>query len=188
MNLILEEIKKGNTVVFKQFFTKHYEPLVVFANNYLFDYDASEDIVQEVFIYLWENSEKIKIDFSLLGYIHAMVRNRCLNYLKKIKVTDNFNLLAFNINLMSEPIFDSNYKHEEEDKKIVYYQILKIVETLPKKMQEVVKLKFFHNYKYSEIAKELNISVNTVKTQLKRAKLKITELIILILVVLTTNW
>ena len=54
-------------------------------------------------------------------------------------------------------------------------------------MQQVVKLKFLHNYKYSEIAKELGISVNTVKTQLKRAKLKITEMVTVILVLLEIN-
>ena len=51
-------------------------------------------------------------------------------------------------------------------------------------MQQIVKLKFLHNYKYAEIANELDISINTVKTQLKRAKLKITELVTSVLILL----
>lgn len=181
MNLILEEISKQNRKVFKNFFDRHYEELVLYANGYLFDKDASEDIVQEVFIYIWENADKVKIKSSFRGYLFAMVRNRCFNFLKSIKITDSFEYLEFNIELITEYVFDST---EEEDKKIVYHQILKIVDTLPPKMQQIVKLKFLHNYKYSEIANELDISINTVKTQLKRAKLKITELVTSILMLL----
>ncbi|WP_142785364.1 RNA polymerase sigma factor [Changchengzhania lutea] len=181
MNLILEEISKRNRKVFKNFFNKNYKDLVVYANGYLFDKDSSEDIVQETFIYIWENADKLKIKTSLKGYLYAMVRNRCLNFLKSIKVTDNFEFLEFNLNLITEHVFDST---SEEDKKIVYHQILKIVDALPDKMQQVVKLKFLHNYKYSEIADELGISVNTVKTQLKRAKSKITALVTSIIVLL----
>tara|TARA_R110002050_G_scaffold261556_1_gene401640 strand:- start:130395 stop:130952 length:558 start_codon:yes stop_codon:yes gene_type:complete len=181
MNLILEEIKKKNEEVFKNFFDNHYKNLVIYANGYLYDKDSSEDVVQDVFIYIWEHANNINIETSLKGYLYAMVRNRCLNFLKSIKITDNYEFIEFNINLITEHVFDST---SEEDKKIVYHQILKIVDTLPEKMQQVVKLKFLHNYKYSEIASELDISVNTVKTQLKRAKLKITEMVTVILVLL----
>jgi len=181
MNLILDEISKKNEKVFKNFFDKHYKELVVYANGYLFDKDSSEDIVQEIFIYIWENAYKLNIETSIKSYLYAMVRNKCLNYLKSIKLTDSFELLDFNINLITEHVFNST---TEEDKKIVYHQILKIIDTLPEKMQQVVKLKFLHNYKYSEIASELDVSVNTVKTQLKRAKLKITESITIIVILL----
>lgn len=184
MNLILDEIRKKNEKVFKTFFDKHYKELVVYANGYLFDKDSSEDIVQEIFIYIWENAYKLNIETSLKSYLYAMVRNKCLNYLKSIKLTDSFELLDFNINLITEHVFNST---TEEDKKIVYHQILKIIDTLPEKMQQVVKLKFLHNYKYSEIASELDVSVNTVKTQLKRAKLKITESITIIVILLQMN-
>jgi len=184
MNLILEEIAKKNEIVFKNFFDKHYKELVLSANGYLFDKDSSEDIVQEIFIYIWEHAGKLNIETSLKGYLYTMVRNRCFNYLKSIKITDNFELLDFNINLITEHVFNST---SDEGKTIVYHQILKIVDTLPEKMQQIVKLKFLHNYKYSEIAKELGISVNTVKTQLKRAKSKITEMVTVILVLLQIN-
>ncbi|MDO6739019.1 RNA polymerase sigma-70 factor [Wenyingzhuangia sp. 2_MG-2023] len=186
MNLILEEISKKNKKVFKNFFDKHYEELVVYANGYLFDKDSSEDIVQEIFIYIWEHASKLNIETSLRGYLYVMVRNRCFNYLKSIKITDNLELLDFNVNLITEYVFNSN-PTSEEDKTIVYHQILKIIESLPEKMQQVVKFKFLHNYKYSEIAEELDISVNTVKTQLKRAKNKITEMIIILILLFQVN-
>lgn len=181
MNLILEEIAKHNEIVFKNLFNSNYEELVRYANGYLFDKDSSEDIVQEVFIYIWENADQITVNTSLKSYLYAMIRNRCFNFLKSIKITDDFQYLDFNIGLITEHVFDST---DEEDKKIVYHQILKIVDTLPDKMQQIVKLKFLHNYKYSEIALELGISINTVKTQLKRAKARIIELVTSLLILI----
>ena len=181
MNLIIEEIKKGNRTVFKNFFNKNYEDLVIYANGYLFDQQASEDVVQEVFIHIWEKPDTINIKSSLMSYVFRMVRNKCLDYLKSIKITDDFELLEFNINLITEHVFNST---TDDNKKIIYHQILKIVDTLPDKMQQVVRLKFLHNYKYKEIADELGISVNTVKTQLKRAKSKITDSITAVLLLL----
>ncbi len=181
MNLILEEISKRNRKVFKTFFNKHYKDLVIYANGYLFDKQGSEDIVQEVYIYIWENAKDLNIKSSLKNYLYAMVRNKCLNYLKSIKITDSYDYLELNVSLITEQVFDST---SDEDKQIVYHQILKIVDALPNKMQQIVKLKFLHHYKYAEIAEELGISVNTVKTQLKRARVKITEAVTAIIVLL----
>jgi RNA polymerase sigma-70 factor (ECF subfamily) len=181
MNFILEEISKRNRKIFKVFFNKHYANLVNYANGYLFNKCASEDIVQEVYIYIWENAENLSIKSSLKNYLYAMVRNKCLNYLKSIKITDNYNYLELNISLITEQVLDST---SDDDKQIVYHQVLKIVDSLPNKMQQIVKLKFLHQYKYAEIAEELGISINTVKTQLKRAKVKITEAVTAILILL----
>lgn len=172
-----------NEKTFKIFFTKYYKDLVVYANGFIFDKAASEDIVQEVFIYIWKNANSITIKSSIKGYLAAMVRNRCFTYLKSIKITDSFDYLDLNINLITENVFDIA---DEEEEKIVYKQILKIIETLPDKMQQIVKLKFISNYKYAEIATELNISINTVKTQLKRAKIKITKSLTILLILIYT--
>ncbi|WP_445732645.1 RNA polymerase sigma factor [Mariniflexile sp.] len=181
MNNILEEIAKNDKKVFKNFFDEHYLELVHYANGYLFDKDSSEDIVQEIFIYIWENAETLNITTSLRGYLFAMVRNKCFNYLRSIKITDNYQFLDFKNELITEYVFDTV---DEQEKERVYHQTLKVVDALPDKMQQIVKLKFMHNYKYSEIANELGISINTVKTQLKRAKVRIIELVVSILILL----
>jgi len=181
VNLILQEIKKGNRGVYKTFFNKHYEAYVIYANGYLFDRAASEDMVQDVLLYLWEHAERINVTSSLQGYLYTAIRNRCLNHLKSLKLVDKNHILEFNINLITEQVFNSN---SEENKETVYKHLLDILETLPEKMQQVVKLKFLQNYKYAEIAKEMNISVNTVKTQLKRAKIRIAELITILLIMI----
>ncbi|MCC9064762.1 RNA polymerase sigma-70 factor [Flavobacterium piscisymbiosum] len=178
INIVLEELQNQNKTVYKNVFNHFYKGLVVYANNFLFDQQTSEDVVQEVFISLWENAKNIEIKTSLKAYLYAMVRNKCLNYLKSIKITDDLNLIDLNSVLTLEDDLDII---SEEEKNIVYVQILKVIETFPESMKQIFKLKFIENYKYNEIADELDISVNTVKTQLKRARIRINEAIPLLL-------
>lgn len=182
MNIALEELQKQNKTVYKTVFNHFYKGLVLYANNFLFDQQASEDIVQEVFIALWENAKNIEIKTSLKAYLFAMVRNRCLNYLKAVKVTDDLNLIDLNSMLILDEDLDLI---SEEEKNILYNQILKIIATFPESMQQVFKLKFIENYSYNEIADEMGISVNTVKTQLQRAKTKISQSLVVILALLS---
>ncbi|WP_420602259.1 RNA polymerase sigma factor [Flagellimonas sp.] len=180
---ILEEIQNQNRFVYKKLFDDFYEDLVQYAHGYLFDKSPSEDIVQEVFIYLWEKSDTITIQTSLKGYMYAMVRNRCLNFLKSIKITDEVNLLELHAVVSEEYNLDA---FSTSDKKAIYARVIEIVDALPSKMQTIVKLRFVSNYRYSEIADELGISVNTVKTQLKRAKIKIGQLIVSVIMLVST--
>ncbi|GGF03946.1 RNA polymerase sigma-70 factor [Flavobacterium limi] len=184
IDIVLKELQNQNKSVYKNVFNHFYKGLVIYANNFLFDQEASEDIVQEVFISLWENAKNIEIKTSLKAYLYAMVRNKCLNYLKSLKVTDDLNVIDLNSILVLDEDLDLI---SEEEKTILYNHILKIIETFPESMQQVFKLKFIENYKYEEIADEMGISVNTVKTQLKRAKVKISQSLVIILALLSIH-
>lgn len=183
-NSILEEIKNQNRFVYKKFFEDTYKELVHYANSYLFDQSWSEDIVQEVFIHIWEKADTLQVKTSLKGYLYAMVRNRCLNFLKTLKITDDAKALDM------QSMISSDYNLEffsDEDLKIIHHQLLKAVEGLPSKMQQIVKMRFIENYKYVDIAEELGVSVNTVKTQLQRAKSKIAQQMAIIIALLITQ-
>tara|TARA_R110001583_G_scaffold118216_3_gene269478 strand:- start:50461 stop:51021 length:561 start_codon:yes stop_codon:yes gene_type:complete len=181
INSVLKEIQNKNHFVFKKLFDEFYEDLVRYAHGYLFDRSRSEDMVQDVFITLWEKADSIEINTSLKGYLYAMVRNRSLNLLKSIKITDNSHVLELHAMLDNDYNFENLF---EVDKTTIYNQVLKIINSLPEKMQVIVKLKYLENYKYAEIAEELDVSVNTVKTQLKRAKIKIGQLLNTVLILI----
>ncbi len=172
---ILRELQNKNHFVFKRLFEDWYADLVNYAIKHLFHQSSSEDVVQDVFIYLWENADKINIQTTLKGYTYAMVRNRCLNILKANKITDTANIMEMQV--MLETDYNPDYFHQEEQN-LELALMLKVLESLPTKMRTIVKLRFANNYKYSEIAEELGVSVNTIKTQLKRAKAKFGELVI----------
>ena len=171
----LIEIKNKDHLAFRKLFNELYPKLVLYANIYLFDEAASEDVVQEVFVHLWEKSDTIKIQKSLQAFLYTMVRNRCLNTLKAIKITDTLKILE------TQASFSLDYSPEwflENEKNALYEQVRNTLENLPKKMRAIVKLRFIENYRYNEIADELGVSVNTVKTQLKRAKVKFGKLVV----------
>jgi len=177
LNLILNRLKKKDNKAFQKVFESFYPRLVSYSYNFTYNQEVSEDLVQEAFIYLWENIDSLKIEKSLQAYLFTMVRNRSLNHLKKIKVTDTNYLIDISMSL-------SNDFQEEAFSELERGQLLLkaegILHCLPEKMQEIFKLKVMHNFSYKEIAEEMDISINTVKTQLKRANFKIETALLIV--------
>lgn len=106
-----------------------------------------------------------------------MVKNRCLNHLKSVKITDNQDYIEYSRSLIDRV----ELPNFTEDNNTLYLKVLAIVDEMPLKMQKIFKLKFIEDYKYNEIAEELNISLNTVKTQLKRVKIRINDSLLILL-------
>lgn len=169
----LEYIRTGGQAAFQQVFERYYPGMVEYAYRMLADQEAGEDLVQEIFIDLWNNIQSHSITTSLQGYLYTSVRNRCLNYLKSLEVTNKQYILDISISLDSEESFRI---FDEEEEERMHGKAKTILSQLPEKMQKIFQLKVLEGYSYAEIAAEMDISVNTVKTQLKRARKKITEL------------
>ena len=165
----IQEIQNRNYRVFEGLFNAHYPQLVRFAEGMVFDPQLAEDLVQNLFIHLWENSDKIKVKSSLKAYLFTAAKNRCLNSLRELQIRDKNELLYLEGMLNSE-------SHEDVDPQLLdklKYSLTK----LPDKMVEIVKLKYLENRKLKDIAAQLNISENTVKTQLLRSKRKLRKLL-----------
>lgn len=164
--ILLNEIKNKNIKVFEALFHEYYSPLCQFAQGFVFDVYECENLVQDLFVFIWENSERIIIKSSFKAYLYQSVRNRCLNYIRNLQVKDKYNILY--IEAMSNiDDFDTIISLE------IYDKIHHAINALPERMAEVFKMKYLNNKKYKEIAWELKISENTVKTQLARAKEKL---------------
>uniref|UniRef100_UPI00321641E6 RNA polymerase sigma-70 factor n=1 Tax=uncultured Draconibacterium sp. TaxID=1573823 RepID=UPI00321641E6 len=164
--IILNEIRQGNKVVYESLFAEYYESLVRFAESYVFDQHTSEDLVQELFIYVWEQSSNLEIKNSIKAYFFQAIRNRCLNHLKKIKVADKNNLLYV------DALINCDAESELFEPELMG-KIKSAIDELPPQMAKVFRLKQMDGLKQDEIASELNISVNSVKTHLKRARIKL---------------
>jgi len=176
--LILERLKKKDKKAFQQVFEAYYSHLVSYSYNFTYNQPVSEDLVQETFIYLWENIHILKIEKSLQAYLYSMVRNRSLNHLKKLKIKDSDYIIDISMSLtmnIQEEAFN------ETEMELLNLRAKEILKCLPEKMQEIFKLKVMYNLNYKDIAEEMGISVNTVKTQLKRAKFKIESAILVVL-------
>lgn len=164
------DIKKdnGNTGLDKQsfevLFKTHFKSLTFFALEYVKDYDVAREIVQEVFVNLWEKRSSIDPAKSPKSYLGTSVRNRCLNHLRDNK--------KFNLDILDMEGLGSDDEYIEQEALItdeLKAKIEEITRGLPDKCREIFLLSRVENKKYREIALELNISVKTVETQMSKA-------------------
>ncbi len=169
--LLFNEIRNRNLKVYEALFCTYYPQLIRFANRFILDLQECEDIVQNLFVYFWENTEKINLDISLKNYFFQSVKNRCLNNLRDHQIRDRHNLLY------TEALFDQ-VDHEDLYDPDIFIQIKEAIASMPKQMAEVFKLKYVECKRINEIAQLNNISENTVKTQLLRAKNKMRKILL----------
>ena len=164
--ILFNEIKNRNHQVFDALFREYYPALTKFAESFIFDRSVSEDMVQAFFVSLWENAPNLDIHSSLKQYCYQSIRNRCLNRLRDLRIQDKKKLLYFEAVLQQED-------HSEWIDVKLLDQIKESIDCLPPQMSLIFKLKYMNGKKNKEISQLLNLSENTIKTQLSRAKNKI---------------
>ena len=127
------------------------------------DVSPAEDAVQDMFIHFWENRIKLQVKDSLRAYFYTCIRHRALKNLQKQAIVRKHNpkLTEF-----IEYLLHSEYSVEEEQE---IERIKAIMQELPPQCLKVFMLSAIEEKKYTEIADELSISVNTVKTHISKA-------------------
>jgi RNA polymerase sigma-70 factor, ECF subfamily len=159
-NLFLS--KSEQTV--KQLFDDHFHHLVLSAFRYLNDYSQSEDLVQDVFVKVWQKYDQVQQIEDLKGYLFKAVRNSCLNYLKHVKVREKF---VDDSEKSDYPMAKSPEElNTEEETKI---RVSKAIFKLPENWRQAFVLSKYDNLKYHEIANEMNISQKTVEKYISKA-------------------
>jgi len=169
---IFRKISEGSEDAFKAVFNEYYSRLVVFAQNYIDNFEDAEEIVQQLFYSLWLKKDKLKIELSVKAYLYNAVRNNCYDYLKHQKVKS---LYARRINQETK---SQNIKfHNELISKETAKIILDAIESLPEKTKKIFKMNRFDGLKYKEIAEALEISPKTVENQMGTALKKLRNLL-----------
>jgi RNA polymerase sigma-70 factor (ECF subfamily) len=148
---------------FKQLYEANVSLLVQFARRFTFS-ELAEDIVQDVFLLLWESNKEMD-EAAARSFLFTALRNRCINLLKheQIKTLYEQNAQVENQQLELDYL-DSTTKLliEKEDMQRIYKQI----NLLPDKCRQIFKLAYFEEKKNAEIAAFLHLSIRTVEHQL----------------------
>ena len=161
---IFELIKNSDRNAYEQLFKMYYTPLVSFARNIIRDTDAAEDLVQEVFVKIWERKHTIEIKTSVKAYLYMAVKNHCLNKLK----TEQRN--AFLNDEMADDVRVATNNTEEYSNTIeLSKHIDNALNLLPPKCAVIFKMSRFEDKTYKEIAEALELSVKTVENQMGKA-------------------
>ncbi|OQP66471.1 hypothetical protein A3860_13355 [Niastella vici] len=163
-NDVLVSFRKGGPDALQSLLKQFYSPLCLFAERLLGDKAASEDIVGEAFIKLWNKRDNFENLQNLKAFMYITVRNACLNHLKQAK-RDSLNQkqLAYLTGEKEEFVLNEMIRSE------ILQEIMQEVNNLPEQCGKVLKLAYLEGLKNQEIADLMNISVHTVKNQKARA-------------------
>ncbi|MGV3685233.1 MAG: RNA polymerase sigma factor [Daejeonella sp.] len=154
----------GDTYAFTEIYNRYKGVLHQHALNMLKDRDEAKDVLQELFTNLWVNRESIHVQSNLSGYLYTGVRNRVLTMIAHRQVESKYISSLGDFINKGEFITD----HRVRERQLAEL-IEKEIDALPGKMREVFRLSRISNLSHKEIAEELSISEQTVRTQVRNA-------------------
>ncbi|WP_300977715.1 RNA polymerase sigma-70 factor [Flavobacterium sp.] len=141
----------------KGIFDMHYKSILMYANRFLSSKAECEDLIQDVFVHIWEKQMVFPDEISLKIYLYTATRNKCYNIIKHNKVKNNYLDASFQ-SLEDDNLFLKQILEEE-----IARQLQQAIEKLPERKKEVLKLSL-KGLKNNEIAERLDIKLQTVKT------------------------
>jgi RNA polymerase sigma-70 factor (family 1) len=163
-NLLIGRLRNGEEAAYQALFAQYYKVLTVFANKYLRDIEASKELVQDLFVHLYERRENLDINSSLKSYLFRSTHNRCINYINAQKIRVKY---AEHINFTTD-IQDNNLEHQVDSAELEN-ALHKAIGDLPPKCRSIFKMNRFEGLSNSEIAEKLKLSKRTVETQISKA-------------------
>jgi RNA polymerase sigma-70 factor (family 1) len=159
----IQSFQNGDQQAFNFIFACYYRSLCYFAGKFIPVTSIAEDITQESFVRLWEKHDAFSCQHAIKTFLYIVTRNACLNFLKQ-----------WNRDKKNEDKWRTTYDETEESllpdltRSEELKGILTAVEELPAECRKVIQLCFIEGYENQEIARQLHLSVHTIKNQKAR--------------------
>ncbi len=164
--LIIKEVNKKNKSEWSRFYSSYYAALCVYVSKFIEDTDAVEDIVQDIFIKIWESDHLFESHEELTNYLYRACYNNALLYIRDHQIRSSIlSVLAKEEDLsvsQDDELYILTVK-EEIIRQLYYY-----IEKLPTEQRRIILLRV-EGRSWNEIAEYLGVSINTVKTQKARS-------------------
>ncbi|MEQ7798950.1 RNA polymerase sigma-70 factor [Pedobacter sp. ASV1-7] len=148
---------------FEKLFREHYQTLCYYSNIVIKDMEAAEDVVQDVFVKCWAAIQADTLEIQQEHYLYRSVKNAALNYVKAQKVRQNYADNYGSTHTEADGGRDSLVAAETRQR------IMDAIDQLPAQCRKVFLLCVLEDKSYKEAAAQLDISINTVKTQMTKA-------------------
>ncbi len=167
---LFHSLAKGDEHAFEQLYRLYFPRLYAFSNKIIRDNGLAKDVVQNVYIKLWETRSSLSFE-NPEAFLYQMVRNASLNYIRHLKVVDNLKLMVkdqylgeelYYIDLVGNEPYILIEKELEE-------KILKVMDSLPDKCLAVFRMSRIDGLKNREIADHLGLSVKAVEKHISKA-------------------
>ena len=164
---VIERINKGDTKAFEQMYFQFYVYLCSVAVKYVYKSDIAREIVNDVFLNVWNN--RATLIFPVNAYLIRAIRNRCLNYYRQNRLQE------IPLSELSDSMYDFNEQHIMADtnpltcleNKDIADRINEAIDSLPEKCREIFIQYIYYNKTSEEIACMQNVSPSTVRVQIK---------------------
>lgn len=161
---LIVKIRKGDKRAFENLFLRFYENLCNFAWRFTSSMHVSEELVQDVFLNIWESRKNLDPKKNIKSYLFSSVRNRALNYINHEELVREYNEQIGWLNR------SPSRQHHELDKESEFIKAArKAIEDLPEGARNIYKLSRKEGLTYREIAEVMEISEKTVESQMSRA-------------------
>lgn len=172
---IIVNFNKGELKAFEQIYDVFYVYLCTVATAYIFDRDVAKEIVNDVFINLWDHRENIT--YPITPYLKKSVQNRSLNYIRSLQSRERMLCDAGEelYQFQEKYIISTDTPQSVLEQKEMDYLILNAINNLPERCRVIFKDNLYNNKSYDEIAESYGITVSTVRVQIKIALTKIKE-------------
>lgn len=159
---LVDIIAEGQVKAFTHFYTLFFQKLLLESDKYVKDVSVAEELVQDVFLKVWENPGNLEDVRSVKSYLYKSVINSSINYINRQK-----NIEQHHQKIAAD--FSEEYLMEldEENELVVLLRVE--IEKLPPQCKKVFKLNRFDKLKYKEIAELLDISERTVENHIANA-------------------
>ncbi|RYG11366.1 MAG: RNA polymerase sigma-70 factor [Chitinophagaceae bacterium] len=155
-------IREGKIPAFTKFYTLFFQRLLLASAKYVDDISVSEEIVQNVFLKIWENPEDLAQINSLPSYLYRSVINASINYVNRQK-----NIAQHHQKIAAD--FTEEYLIDLDEENELIVLLHAEIDKLPPQCKKVFKLNRFERLKYKEIALMLDISERTVENHIATA-------------------
>ena len=172
---------EGDQGAYTLLMERHKDPLRLYVNEFIMHLKNSDgiielaeepqDIVQEAFQKAFQALPSYNPQYKFSTWLFNIARNIAIDYGRKRKISIGANITPDNFHSLAN--IGSGIRNSPEDKMISsqeYRTLIEIISSLDEKYREPAILRFIKEYEYNEIAQELNLELNTVKTRIKRAK------------------
>ena len=149
-----------NDSTFEDLFKSYFQDLMRFVCSYVNDEEVAKDIVHDVFFALLRNKKRLDVSYSMKSYLFTLARNYALNYLKHLRV------IAMNEREVSDLLENAGEELGVYEERL--NRLNEKLAELPEKQREVLMKCFVEGRKYKDVADEMEISVNSLKTHISR--------------------
>lgn len=165
---------------FSEIYSSYYPRLFRFAKEYVGNVEDAENLVQDMFMYLWNNSTFLNTVVNLNAFLFTLIKNRSIDFLRQQlrRERTSYSLLEtmeYELNLEALEVIDENLMLDNN----LEQKIQEAIQSLPEKCREIFMLSRVEGLKYSEIAEKLHLSTSTVDNQigiaLKKLRVKLKD-------------